>query len=135
MTRMSFRGIILSIWAAWPQIWPDRASEAGRPPNKMSKSPPGWLAGWPAVPPIKCQSLLPAGWLAGTILEPSWNHPGSILEAGWLQNESDLSQPGGARKNEPQRHHFEHLGGLSPDMARMSLRGVILSIWAGWPQI
>ena len=28
---------------------------------------------------------------------------------------------------------FEYLGCLAPDMARMSLRGIILSIWVAWP--
>jgi len=36
VTRTGLRGLILSIWAAWPQIWPEWASEAlfsasGRP--------------------------------------------------------------------------------------------------------
>jgi len=28
VARMSARGLILVIWAHWPQIWPERASEA-----------------------------------------------------------------------------------------------------------
>ena len=57
---------------------------------------------------------------------------------GWASKTSfSASGRPGSRygQNEPQRHHFEHLGGLAPDMARMSLRGIILSIWAAWPQI
>ena len=38
-------------------------------------------------------------------------------------------------QNGSQRLHFEHLGCLAPDIARMSFRGLILSIWAPWRQI
>jgi hypothetical protein len=73
------------------------------------------------------------------------NLRGFILSiwAAWLSPEwaSEVSFCLSARpgprygQNEPQRHHFQHLGGLAPDMARMSLRGIILSIWAAWLQI
>ena len=42
---------------------------------------------------------------------------------------------GPLKGSENQRPHFEHLGCLAPDMTRMGLRGLILSIWTPWPQI
>jgi hypothetical protein len=43
MARMNLRGIIFSIWAAWPQIWPEWASEAsfwasGRPDSRYGQN-------------------------------------------------------------------------------------------------
>ncbi len=35
---------------------------------------------------------------------------------------------------QPQKTYFEHFGCLAPDMARMSLRRLILSILAAWRQ-
>ena len=38
-------------------------------------------------------------------------------------------------QNGPQEAHFEHFGGMGPDMARMGLRRLILSTLAAWAQI
>ena len=51
-------------------------------------------------------------------------------------NSSDLEHfLGHDWANGPQKIHFEHFGGLGPDMARMGLRRLILSILAAWAQI
>ena len=58
---------------------------------------------------------------------PEWASGGSFGQF-WLP---------GARygQNEPQEPYFEHFGCLAPDMARMSLRRLILSILVAWCQI
>jgi hypothetical protein len=37
MARVGLRGLILSIWPPWPQIWPEQASGASSPDAKKAK--------------------------------------------------------------------------------------------------